>query len=131
VRRISPAVIAARKRREREEAAKRLAEVVPELESLKLDISDTADYEGALPVSYIRHVIVTMAPAMFDLPCGDKKCEEGGHDVTRKMMRRLRRGDTHWSVKSKCRGSKKGEPCTRELEFEVEAEYADEARQAS
>lgn len=131
MRRISPAVIAAKKRREREEAAKRLHQVVPELESLTLAISDTADNEGALPVSYIRHVVVTMAPAMFDLPCGDKKCEEGGYDVTQKMMRRLRDGDTRWSGKSKCRGSKKGEPCARELEFDAEASYAEEARQAS
>jgi len=128
VRRISPAVIAAKKRREREDAAKRLSEVVPELESLKMWISDTADDEGALPVSYVRHVVVTTAPALFDLPCGDKKCEEGGHDVTRKMMRRLRQGETTWTGKSRCRGTKKGEPCARELEVEVQAEYAEQAQ---
>ncbi|HHH29587.1 MAG TPA: hypothetical protein ENK57_14745 [Polyangiaceae bacterium] len=128
MRRISPAVIAAKKRREREDAAKRLNEVVPELESLKMWINDTADVEGALPVSYVRHVVVTTAPALFDLPCGDKKCEEGGHDVTKKVIRRLRRGDTRWTGKSRCRGSKKGEPCARELEVEVEAEYGEGAQ---
>lgn len=128
MRRISPAVIAAKKRREQEDAAKRLNEVVPELEALKLWISDNADAEGALPVSYVRHVVVTTAPAFFDLPCGDKKCEEGGHDVTKKMISRLRRGDTSWTGKSRCRGSKKGEPCPRELELEVQAEYGEQAQ---
>ena len=90
--------------------------------------SALADAQAALPVSYVRHVVVTTAPAFFDLPCGDKKCEEGGHDLTSKVMRRLRRGDTTWTGKSRCRGSKKGEPCVRELELEVQAEYAEQAQ---
>jgi hypothetical protein len=123
VRRITPAVIEAKKRREREDAAKRLQEVVPDLSSLCLRIHDRADGLGALPLFYIRHVVIATAPALFELPCADNKCEEGGHDVTRPVMTGLRSGEPTMEGRSRCPGHRGDKPCSRELKYLVNADY--------
>ncbi|MEZ4441189.1 MAG: hypothetical protein R3B72_18965 [Polyangiaceae bacterium] len=118
--------MAAKIRREREDAADRLIETVPALESLTFEIDDEPRDQSSLPLSYVRHVVLATAPALFDLPCGDNKCEEGGHDFTSTILKGLRRGHTQLRGRSRCRGHKGSEPCTRELAFRLEATYQDD-----
>ncbi len=122
--RITPAARAAQARRRREDEAARLHDEVPELSSLRLDIEDQAAFEVGPPVTYIRHVVVATAPAMFDLPCGDRKCEDGGHDVTWRVLRSLKRHERASEGRSQCRGVRDGGPCNRELRYSLTATYS-------
>ena len=110
-------------RREREDASARLRDEVPDLVELRFEIEDQAQFEVAPPVSYVRHVVIATAPAMFDLPCGDRKCEDGGHDVTGRVMRTLRGHEGESRGRSRCRGQRAGEPCERKLRYCFTATY--------
>jgi hypothetical protein len=120
---ISPAARTAQARRIREDESNRLHDVVPELKGLRFNIEDQAAFEVAPPLTYIRHVIVATAPAMFDLPCLDRKCEDGGHDVTGRVLSGLKRRADAIDGSSRCRGTRNGEPCERELNFRLSASY--------
>lgn len=121
--RITPAARTSQARRVREDDASRLRDEVPDLASLRFQIEDQASFEVAPPVTYIRHVVIAHAPAMFDLPCGDRKCEDGGHDVTRRVLRSLKRHEQAAEGHSQCRGVREGEPCNRELHYSLSATY--------
>src|SRR5690606_9802062 len=92
MRRITPAVKRAAERRAREDAAKRLNEVVPHLDSLTFTIEEIDSNKQLLTpveVTHTRHIVVDRAPAVFDLPCYDRYCD-GGHDVTKSVLRALK-----------------------------------------
>jgi hypothetical protein len=58
-------------RRRREDEAPRLAAVIPELESLRLEVSEKRGDIGVAEASHIRRVVVDHAPALFLIPCGE------------------------------------------------------------
>ena len=120
---LSPAARASQARRVREDGAQRLSDEVPELAALRFDIEDQASFEVGPPLTYIRHVVVSTAPALFDLPCGDRKCEDGGHDITTHVMRALKKHEERASGRSRCRGVRGSDPCNRELRFQLSATY--------
>jgi len=101
-------------RRRREDAAPRLLARVPDLRSLRLDITE-ANEDGAVYATYTRHVLVDRAPALFELPCGDSACEGGGHDLTAEILRRLASGDERFEVSSRCSGTVGPNGCRRRL----------------
>ena len=110
-------------RRQREDNAARLQAKVPELKSLSLHIEEgPMGLEGAW-VSYVRHVVVERAPALFEIPCGDRACRDGGHDLTRRVMRALQSGKAEHSGRHRCEGSVNGDDCPLELSFVVHATY--------
>lgn len=115
-------------RRRREEEAPRLASEIPDLESLALQIRDRAGSGPAPEPSYTRRVVVESAPALFVIPCGDRRCEDGGHDVTPMVMRALRARLPEFSGEDACGGSLGAHgQCARVLHFTGKATYGPKA----
>lgn len=112
-------------RRKREDDAERLAAVVPKLESLRLDIEERRG-EVSLPESaHIKRVSVPHAPALFEIPCLDSWCKEGGHDVTAEVLRHLRAGATHFEGEHSCSGRSGTAECQRVMRYVGTATYRD------
>lgn len=111
----------ARERREREDAAPRLKGVVPNLLTLSIEV------EGRMGAStrYTRHVVVDRAPAEFKVPCTESGCEDGGHDVTRPIMKALLDGERTFTGEDECSGYRGGNRCGRVIGFAARATYAD------
>lgn len=114
----------AQQRRAREDSAPRLQQKVPRLAALKLFIKEWPFGEEAHEVSYTKLVVVDRAPALFVIPCADRACKEGGHDLTRRIIRALRDGKTEFTGKHECAGDIAGSECPLVLTFEAEASYA-------
>jgi len=110
-------------RRKREDEAPRLATEVPNLASLRLDIDERRPGVVSAEVSHIRRVVVENAPAMFEVPCSDTSCHDGGHDLTGSIMRALRHGDTKFEGEDTCLGQVGNAPCERILRFVGTATY--------
>lgn len=81
----------ATERREYEDSAARLATELPRLSTLRLELEDGRGSVFGF-VAHVRHVVVPTAPALFEFPCGDRMCKEGGHDLTREILGALRAG---------------------------------------
>lgn len=109
-------------RRKREDEAPRLTAEAPDVTSLKLTMEERSA-DVALEPAHIRRVIVERAPALFLIPCGDARCTDGGHDITRAIMRALRNHETTFEDSDACSGSTGTSPCTRVLHVSGVAEY--------
>jgi hypothetical protein len=111
-------------RRQKEDEAARLREKVPNLKRLALHIEERPLGPEGPPVRHIRHVIVDRAPALFEIPCSERTCTGGGHDLTRRVIRALRSGKAAFSGKHRCAGEIDGQECLLEICFEGEATFA-------
>jgi hypothetical protein len=112
-------------RRQREDEAPRLATKIPDLTSLSLSIEERSGSNNLTEPKYLRRIVVTGAPALFLLPCGDPRCNEGGHDVTSFVMSSLQRRERSFNGEDACCGSLGASPCLRVLRYEGAAEYRD------
>jgi hypothetical protein len=112
-------------RREREDGAPRLLEVIPGLKSLELDIQER---RGTWPAptpegSYLRHVVVSSAPALFFITCHDPECRDGGHDLTSLVMRALRSHETRFEAVTRCQGRLGSADCQRTISVVGKVSY--------
>jgi len=110
-------------RRKREDEAPRLIAQVPNLLTLQLEIHEV---RGNVPLDesrHVKHVVVQHAPALFDLPCHDQSCTEGGHDVTSAILRSLTSGATRFEGTHECRGRTGTADCQRVLQYVGTATY--------
>jgi hypothetical protein len=119
----SAAALRAAERRERENAAPRLASEVPDLVSLRLEVEEKSGTSSAGQPKYTRFIVVASAPALFLLPCGDANCVDGGHDITSFVMSALRARKPRFAGEDECRGSVGTSFCSRVLSFSASAEY--------
>lgn len=106
-------------RRRREDEAPRLGAEVPGLLNLRIEIVEH------LPVGTAKHVKlvnVARSPALFVIPCGDHDCVDGGHDITRDVMRALRAGETELRGESACQGSVRSGYCHRRMTYVMRVE---------
>ncbi len=126
MRRNTEAAKRAAERREREDAADRLHEVVPTLGNLTLHIEERRTDKDEVEVSHTRRVVIDRAPAHFEMGCSDRRCD-GGHDVTRSIMNALRAGETEFTGSDVCGGQSKHGPCKLEMHYAAVADYADAA----
>ena len=126
MRRNTEAAKRAADRREREDSADRLHEVVPTLGNLTLHIEERRVDKGDVEVTHTRRVVVDRAPAHFEMGCSARRCD-GGHDVTNLVMEALRAGETEFVGRDVCGGESKHGPCKLELHFTAVADYADAA----
>lgn len=123
MRRDPEALARARERRDKDDAAPRLSEVFPTLAKLALQVDEKPKGAGDDKlVSHIKHVIVQRAPARFELPCCDHKCD-GSHDVTEAMLAGLTEGKQSFSGTDPCGGTAKEGPCPFEMTFTAVATY--------
>jgi hypothetical protein len=107
-------------RKEREAAAPRLRDSVPLLASLHIDMVEQA---GTSTNAHRKHVVVASAPALLDIPCGDKACRDGGHDITSEVMRSLRQSKARMSGEHVCGGQVGSASCSRTLHYHTNAAY--------
>jgi hypothetical protein len=110
-------------RRQREDEAPRLSTRVPDLTSLSLSIEERTGGNSLTEPKYLRRIVVGGAPALFLLPCGDPRCNEGGHDVTPYIMSSLLRREGSFQGEDACCGSLGAGPCLRVLRYQGAAEY--------
>jgi hypothetical protein len=107
-------------RKEREDAAPRLRDSVPLLVSLHIDM---VEQTGTSTSSHRKHVVVASAAALLEIPCGDKACRDGGHDITADVMRGLRQQKTQMSGEHACEGQTGSASCSRTLQYQTTAVF--------
>lgn len=112
-------------RRRREDEAPRLKTEFPTLQTLALEIRETSGaVSGASSPMHIRRIMVDHAPALFLVPCGDTRCQHGGHDITSMLTSHLRTRDARFEGEHECRGSTDDTGCSRVLHFVAIATYS-------
>lgn len=108
--------------RRKEDAAPRLRDEVPRLQSLKITFADVRDAGRTLALPYARPVIVATAPAHFQIRCMEPTCD-GQHDLTSKILQAVRQSSVKFAGQSSCQGMVGDVPCDRILSYECEAAY--------
>ena len=103
-------------RRQREDEAPRLAQEIRGLTGLDLTIDNAGN-------SYIWRIVVDRAPAIFEVACNTDGCEDGGHDLTREILQRLRASSKTFVGESVCRGGNAQGNCNRVLKYVAKATY--------
>ena len=74
-------------------------------------------------MTHVRRVVITSAPAHFEIPCGDPSCDGGGHDLTQVVMRALKSRVERFDGEDVCHGSVRSAQCGRVLRFAASATY--------
>jgi hypothetical protein len=110
-------------RRRREDEARRLRDEFPDLRTLKLEIEEHRREATIAETKHVRHIIVDRAPALFELPCNDPACRDGGHDMTDQMAQRLRARTTDFVLEDVCMGDVRGAACGRVIRVIASATY--------
>jgi hypothetical protein len=113
---------------QREDESTRLSTEISQLSALKIVIEE---WRGELHISgarYTKHVIVSSAPARFEVPCGEVRCQEGGHDITYELMRGLRDRQATIEGRSECRGTVGDLLCDRVVRYTAFATYTAPAK---
>ncbi len=110
-------------RRRREDEAPRLIATVPNLVSLKLQLHEAKGDVSVAETGHIRHVVVATAALLFEMPCRDSGCKDGGHDVTSSITRSLKAGETQFEGEHQCTGYVGDGPCQRLLRYIATATY--------
>jgi hypothetical protein len=110
-------------RRKREDEAPRLAQVAPDLATLRLEVTEKRGDIGIAEAAHIRRVVVEHAPALFLIPCGESSCRDGGHDITRAVLRGLEMKSTQYEGSDPCSGQTGTAACARTLVFTAYATY--------
>jgi hypothetical protein len=112
-------------RRQREDEAPRLKSKVPNISELYLEIEEVIAGSSTVVSRYVRRIVVDTAPALVELPCGEAKCNDGGHDLTAAVMRALHAGATEFRGEHACNGrvGAGGGACDRVLTYVGHAKY--------
>ena len=111
-------------RRKRENEAPRLHGEIPELKTLRLELSEYRQGSTAPLIRHTRHVVVGRAPALFVVACSDKNCD-GDHDLTREMLRSLRSFEKEFQGEHECSGVRDKSTCHNQLRYQAQATYGD------
>jgi hypothetical protein len=107
----------------RENDAPRLETEVPNLQALRMNLEEYSGGHSIAGTNRIQHVVVQRASARFEIPCGDSKCEEGGHDLTHEFLSHLRSKRPDFEGSSVCSGRVVDRPCERMLKYSAQAKY--------
>ena len=108
---------------EREDRAPRLAQEVPGLASLRLELVESFNGRKISDSAQIRHIVVASAAALFEYPCSDPRCDGGGHDVSRDVLGGVRAFKQNFVGSDRCSGYVGDRPCGRVLQFTAHAEF--------
>lgn len=110
-------------RRRREEAAPRLSERVPKLESLRFEVQEQRAGAAIPESTHVRRIPVPHAAALFEFPCLDSFCKDGGHDLTQTILRQLEARNPKFEAEDACRGQTGNAVCQRVLRVVAHATY--------
>lgn len=124
-RRNNEAAERAKERRQKEDAAPRLAAEVPSLRTMRLTVSFRRGESIVSDATYVRVVVVPTAPSLFEIPCSDSYCQGGGHQATQQILEALRAKKIQFQGEIPCYGSvgTSATRCTSSLVYQVEATY--------
>lgn len=111
-------------RRRRESEAPRLLASAPTLKLLELVIEERRDGRTLPETTHKKRVVLEHAPALFAMPCMDRACRDGGHDITAEIMHALAKKQTTFSGEDPCNGQTGSAPCQRVLHYTATAEFA-------
>lgn len=116
----------------REDAAGKLSVHAPDLKDFYISIDETPRSGTAVGgTRYIRRVVIASAPALFELPCSDPRCENGGYDVTAEFLAALAYRRTVFEGERSCPGRSSTHDCGRTLRYVATAAYRDEKKAPS
>ena len=107
----------------RENEAPRLKDEVPHVQTLRFDLEEWSGGHPVAGTSRVRHIVVAQAAALFEIACGDSKCEEGTHDLTSQVIPKLQSREAEFNGESTCQGQIGDRPCERVLKYSARAEY--------
>ena len=110
-------------RTEREQAAGKLLQRIPDLAGLSIAIHEARPGGCTSDNHYIRRVVLESAPALFEVPCSDTRCEDGGYDVTREVLHALAARQLQSEGHQSCRGRCGPIDCGRSLRWVTTATY--------
>mgnify|MGYP000904813793 CR=1 FL=1 len=110
-------------RRRREAEAPRLLGSVPDLKLLELVLEERRDGHALPETAHKKRVVLEHAPALFAIPCMDRGCRDGGHDITAEIMHGLNKKQTSFSGSDPCGGQTGSANCQRVLHFTATAEF--------
>ncbi len=110
-------------RRRREEAAGSLHDAFPALRSLRLALQEYRNGATNAECEHVRRVVVEHSPALFELPCTDAHCQDGGYDITHEIVRALRARQSSFEGRQACQGRRGGDECNRFLRYVADASY--------
>jgi hypothetical protein len=110
---------------EREDQAPRLHDEVPALKSLRMVVGHRRGGMGFSTSEFVKVVVVSRAPALFVIPCGDPQCRDGGHEITEEVLRALRERRESFEGSAPCPGAlgTAASPCTTLMRYRCEATY--------
>ena len=97
--------------------------VSPNLRSLKLEVEEQRGASTLAETRHVRVIVVERAPALFLLPCGDRDCRDGGHDVTDAVLRNLLSGAERFEIEDTCIGNIRSAECGRMVRIVAKATY--------
>lgn len=117
-------------RAERETAAGKLLARVPRLASISLVIDEKRPEGCVSDTHYIRRVVVEHAPALFEVPCSDRGCQDGGYEITREILAALASSRLEFQGEHACGGRVGTLDCARVLRYKATATYAELPRPA-
>ena len=117
------AALQASERRQREDEAPRLRHEVNRLTGLRLVIEEYHGEGTIAAVRHTRHIVIDHAPALFEIPCSEAGCKDGGHDLTLDIMGALRSAATEFEGEDTCYGQVGLGGCGRVLHFAAHATY--------
>ncbi len=72
---------------------------------------------------YLWRIVVERAPALFEIPCPEPACTNGGHDITRSVMQALRASSPTFEAEFTCQGDVAAGSCGRILKYVAKATY--------
>ncbi|MDI1478428.1 hypothetical protein [Polyangium sp. y55x31] len=107
----------------REDAAGKLVERAPDLTDLKIAIDEMPRGGSVGGNRYIRRVVLAQAPALFEVPCSESRCQDGGYDVTSEILAALTSRRTTFEGQQACPGRCSLGDCGRVLHYVVTATY--------
>ena len=110
-------------RRAREDAAGKLADRCPDLESLSIDVHEAREGGWLTDTKYTLRIPVAGASALFEVSCSDRGCREGGYDVTHEVMRALLSRSERFEGETPCHGRCGNGECARVLHYVGRATY--------
>jgi hypothetical protein len=112
-------------RRRQEDEAPRLRDVIPDLLTCRVDISEARADATIADTAHTRYIVVARAPPLLIIPCSDPSCRDGGHDVSSVLLRGLRERRNEIPSEDRCNGNVGAEHCGRMLRFHAQATYAE------
>jgi len=107
----------------REDEAVRLSAEAPALTRLRFELSESSNGRKVLDSTRVVHIVVPRAAALFEVPCSDARCKDGGYDLTRDVLHNVRHRRRSFVGQNDCNGYLGASPCTRVLMFVVHAEF--------